>query len=440
MATMVTQINSPAEMGVGEVALLEALLSGDLDPASMRCVSWSVQEFAGAPARPLGRGPNIGYVAPSYAAPATGGKSAVTVLAHTPGGPTVASEIQIKALRDYVLPTENKPLAVKVLEPLKIHRGRKAQRTLHRVEIGGMQGAMLVGYETTFAVKGKTKEEYNKGLALAGDDCLCTYSPDAYRQEFGAWANVIAPTALCEGNGGLEALNTYDTATFSFGLIQFAANSYGADFYVFLKRLFQSKPDLAALYFPDLQFNGEFTAVDSVDRTKTIPLTSARTSDKHNPKLRQWIKPVANAVTDQEVDFAARLIHWLRSDSDVRSLVVQMAVERAKVNFANPRLVDSQGKSILDGKDIGLCSLIFDILVQGRGSMTAKARHTSIVKLIVEAVLSSDPMAYLAAICDGPNVASERRRVNKELLPRINDMSAAVNLKYDSASQTFVAK
>ncbi len=137
------------------------------------------------------------------------------------------------------------------------------------------------------------------------------YQAEDYRARFGLWADLIAPTITCEG-GSFTALNSYDRAAFSFGIGQFAAHVPDGDFVCLLRTLLEL-PE-AQTYFPTL-------SVKKGRVCDTNPLEDASSTRA----LRHWLNPDPEAVGQQELATAARLIHWtLSSDAARTAQVAQM--------------------------------------------------------------------------------------------------------------------
>jgi hypothetical protein len=76
------------------------------------------------------------------------------------------------------------------------------------------------------------------------------YKPEDYKNSIDYWAYFINPTALAESKGSFHCLNTYDSAGFTIGFLQFAAHVAEGDFVKFFRALLEL--DEAAIYFPDL--------------------------------------------------------------------------------------------------------------------------------------------------------------------------------------------
>src|SRR5262249_15813229 len=62
------------------------------------------------------------------------------------------------------------------------------------------------------------------------------YSAGDFRTAHGFWADMIEPTAMCEGRNFLT-LNTYDRAVFTFGFGQFAAHVANGDFVKYFRAM-----------------------------------------------------------------------------------------------------------------------------------------------------------------------------------------------------------
>ncbi|PWR18738.1 hypothetical protein [Zavarzinia compransoris] len=175
-----------------------------------------------------------------------------------------------------------------------------------------------------------------------------------YGAVFGFWSDFIEPTAVCEGQSFLS-LNTYDRARFTFGFGQFAVHVADHDFIRWFRDML-GRPE-ADDYFPNLEVrNGRICKIET---GKAIPLESA---DSTGP-LQLYLNPTLEAVEDDEIVAAAKLLHWTIHHPEVKLLQVQHMVNtaRALVREADKRLG-------LDGKTADICAVIFDIRHQGRGT------------------------------------------------------------------------
>jgi N-acetyl-anhydromuramyl-L-alanine amidase AmpD len=230
---------------------------------------------------------------------------------------------------------------------------------------------------------------------------------------FGFWSHFIEPTAVCESGRSFLCLNTYDSARFTFGFVQFAAHVPNGDFVLYLRRLVALGAH--ADYFPDLALVNNRVArveADSIEQLETNDSTKA---------LQAYLNPDAALVDDAEADKAARFIHWTTNDPDARLAQVSIAIEswrKALVGYAK-----AYG---LDGKSDVLCCVVADIRHQGRGKSDE----------IKAALASEDPYEALLAI--GASAYPVRvQTLRKEIDARV---AAGVfgHRKYSLATKDFV--
>jgi len=255
----------------------------------------------------------------------------------------------------------------------------------------------------------------SRGLALASGDSQFGYDPEDY-PELGHWAQVFACSTDVEGGGAFEAVNSYDSASFTFGLIQFAANAWNDNFHLLLRMALQRFPDEAACYFPELRVHANGIDLERrADLKKDIWTLITDKTGKKTTGLQLFIKPLPLEVTSSEVLFAARMIHWTRAQPGLRGLMVELAVRRARSNFKDVA-------TALDGKGIAVCAAVFDTRLQGRGGKTA-------IKKIVVALKSGNPLDGVLAIRSGTKGEPERLA---KLKTKIQDRFGGSNVHYDA--------
>lgn len=362
---------------------------------------WSVIEPGRKP-RDLGRGLTLTYVAQRHLV----GK---TIRVRSLLTETGAQPFDIEAA---VVAHEQVPLPTKTVQVV-LARAWSKDAQYHGASIQGGPD-FLVGRPVPYAWTDKmTKKKHAyRGLALAAADSQFFYVPADYA-ELGHWAEVIACSTEVEGGGAFEALNTYDTATFTFGLIQFGAHWYNDNFHLLLRQAFEQFPTDAGRYFPELRLheNGiDFEALADADKGIWQRLTNK--DDPNNRALRRFIKPVQAEVTASEVLFGARMIHWTRAQPGLRKIMVEMAITRARSNFR-------EVAKALDGKGIAVCAAVFDIRLQGRGTL----------KQINTALGKPAPLDELLTITKG--TTGEQQRL-KHLRTAIDNRFKDSKVKYDA--------
>ncbi|MFO1304311.1 MAG: hypothetical protein U1F54_11295 [Burkholderiales bacterium] len=398
MAGEVTGIDHPTTIGAGTLVTLTAQVApGKPGVAGVR---WTYTEPGGVP-QPLGTGGVVRYVPPTKLA----GKT-IKITAKNKGTPAFAVDIPVADVA-VALPAGR----VKC----DLAAGWSKNLLYHAVSIDGGD-PFLVGRRLRYPHKDpETKKTTTyRGLGLNARDAQFVYRPADY-PSYKNWAEVFACSTEVEGRGAFEAVNTYDQVNFTFGLIQFAAHTYGQNFHAYLRAAFKQFPTQAERYFPELRLHKNDTDFEGLDAPtgQWIRLTSA--ADPRNLELRRFIKAVDDEVTANEVKFAGRLMHWARAEPGMRLLMVDMAVERARKNCREFAIE-------LDGQGIAVCALVFDIRLQGRGGKNASAR-------IKKALKSKTPFDSLLLIR------------NKQQKKRVDDVEAAIRkrfagstIKYDAGT------
>lgn len=249
-----------------------------------------------------------------------------------------------------------------------------------QIEVRGRDYWAQTGTEEPFFVGRRMRYGTRLGLSnIFGGSPLTqlTYQAENYVPDFGIWAQIIAPTAACEG-GSFLALNSYDRAGFTFGITQFAAHVPNGDF-VRLLRALLARPE-AADYFPMLRLiDGRIHLADtgSVQPLEGLDSTAA---------LMAWLNPSGDAIDAAEIEAAARLIHWTRQSRAVR--LAQIAQTIASFTAYLRRA----GRTVpMEGRVAAHCCVIADLLHHGRGGRQVWAA-------IGRALVAADPLDALLAI------------------------------------------
>jgi hypothetical protein len=209
-----------------------------------------------------------------------------------------------------------------------------------------------------FAIGKEVKYGNNIGLQHLGDSTSKRYSPEEHREEYGFWADFLVPTATCESGGCYSCLNTYDTALFTFGFLQFAAHVPNGDCILYFRRLL-ALPQ-AKSYFPDLMVK-DGRIRHSQDDEETLLETDDDTSG-----FQRYFNPDPALLSDEELRRAALCIHWCENDPDVRDLQVAVGVELFKNNMKR-----YAQKYALDQAPDAICAIVADIRHQGRAKSDA---------------------------------------------------------------------
>jgi hypothetical protein len=248
----------------------------------------------------------------------------------------------------------------------------------------------FVGNQTQYTDK-STGEDF-EGLYNVPSSQLpkLLYAAAEAREVHGFWADLIAPTARCEG-GNFLTLNTYDRARFTWGFGQFGAHVPDGDFVHFFRDML-GRPE-APDYFPSLGIrNG---CISKVAGGKSEPLEGKQSTSL----LMDFLNPSTTAVEDAEVVAAAKLIHWTTEEVGVRELQVlhMVGVFRRLMKESDARLE-------LDGLDADVCCVVCDIRHQGR------ARYPA----MQQALRSKRPLEELLKL--GSTAYAERIKTLREAL------------------------
>lgn len=117
-----------------------------------------------------------------------------------------------------------------------------------------------------------------------------------------------------------------------------------------------------------------------------VPLEIASSTEA----LMNYLNPTLQAVEDDEVVAAAKLIHWTTNHPDARALQVFHMVRLFK-----PRMLLADRRLGLNGRPATLCCVVCDILHQGRATFAT----------MQQMLLRADPMGGLLAIGRGAKLA-----------------------------------
>jgi hypothetical protein len=238
------------------------------------------------------------------------------------------------------------------------------------------------------------------------------YVASDFAQGHGFWADIIEPTAICEGRNFLT-LNTYDSAAFTFGFGQFAAHVENGDFVKYFRSML-GLPN-ASDYFPHLGLIGG--RICSTDGAHPIPLET----DQSTRALMNYLNPDLSEVQDAEVIAAAKLIHWTSRVVAARNAQVEQMIATFKgfMKRADQRVG-------IDGRPADQCCVIADVLHQGRGGKMTWP-------LVDAALKSSKPFEALVAI--GAPKWNDRKKKLKEA---IKARPVIASKKWSSARADFV--
>lgn len=239
--------------------------------------------------------------------------------------------------------------------------------------------AFFVGKVTQYTDK-KSGEDYT-GIYNVPSKLLpaLIYQAQDFEAVHGYWAQLIQPTARCEG-GNFLTLNTYDRARFTFGFGQFAAHVPDGDFVLFFRDLL-TRPE-ASDYFPGLELH-QGRIVKRAGET-LIPLeTSTSTAG-----LMNLLNPTASSLEDEEQIAGAKFIHWTTNHPAAQALQVAHMVATFKRLMRN-----ADTKLNLNGRSAEIAVIVCDILHQGRAKYPAMQQALLAAKP-VEALLQLGAVAY----------------------------------------------
>ena len=219
----------------------------------------------------------------------------------------------------------------------------------------------MVGYEAL----------YKNYLGLDNDGIAGAYryDPEApYATPFGHWRYLLAPTAICESDGYLDCINTYDAAYFTFGFFQFAAHVAGGDFVQYFRELIGQNA-LAKVYFPDLELDAKGRIAQRV-KGSLVTLEDEESSKA----LKLYLNPTNTKIEEEEKMNAARFIHWCDHDESHRETQVKIAVQTGKSELAEQNRTHPFKKTLHPDPLDTLCLAVMDVLHQlGPGKLGANA-------------------------------------------------------------------
>jgi len=280
--------------------------------------------------------------------------------------------------------------------------------------------------KTSFSIGLHQSYDGRLGLGLIDYSEGPHFSANAFWPLFGPWAAVVEATTRVEGAQSFVAVNTYDSARITFGLVQFAAHFYDANLVPLLRRWLARKD--AAFYFPYLSLK----KVDGKDRIHDASgkLLDTKT-DPNNTALLDLLNPDGKLVDQNEELLMAGLVHLTRHDP--QTCVDQVA--QAIRNFRS-YLEDMKGKGI-HGRPDYIAVVICDIRNQGRASLD------DIEKCLKDAQGKPipDDKAYKALLKLKGKKAKFATRVEelKEAVRKMRDQGLLGRFLYDENSAEFVA-
>jgi hypothetical protein len=136
-----------------------------------------------------------------------------------------------------------------------------------------------------------------------------------------------------------------------------------------------------------------------------------------------WLNPTQPGIDQQELSYAARLVHWSNCDPELRALQVAVAariLERKVVHVYDVKVG-------LDNQPDTHVAVIADILHQGRAKFTK----------IKSALASPRPLDALIDISNAPGFAARQQQLRTKLEKMIRAKRLG-KLRYSRAEGSFV--
>ncbi|WP_028466891.1 hypothetical protein [Nisaea denitrificans] len=384
---LVTAVDGPETAEVGSVAHYEASAFNqpNPEPADLARINWEVQCDGVRVSRSMAAGPTL-YVAiaPEYA-----GRTLLAM----PFANSPTERVSAK--------TAISGPAQQITEPATVSISTDGQRYSAQINDG-----------PTFFVGSDVRFQSLRGLmnTTPGTDI---YTPEAYRENFGIWADLIAPTVMCESKGSFHCLNTYDRAAFTFGFMQDAVHEPDENFVLLLRRFLLLKD--AQFYFPDLVLqNGHIFQ-------KTPGGTVQLEDDTSSQGLMSYLNPDPDAVCQQEAEVAAKFVHWAENNPENRATQVAFTIEQQRQKYAS-----YARRYNLNGAKDSVCIVVADIRHQGRAKSS----------VIEQALKASDPLNALLDI--GSTTYASRIETLRQEIEKMTTAGILAKHVYNLEKQDFV--
>jgi peptidoglycan hydrolase-like protein with peptidoglycan-binding domain len=280
---------------------------------------------------------------------------------------------------------------------------------------GGAWFASTLGER--FYVGNRVPYQGRVGLMNSKDKTSPVYDPKTYVADYGDWAWFIYPTAVAESKRRFNCLNSYDSAGFTFGFLQFAAHVPDGDFVKYFRGLLEL--DERVTYFPELELqHGRIVQPTS---SGVLQLETAKSTEP----LKRYLNPSGGEVEDREVLSAAKFIHWSAHSEKHRNVQVKIGVQTVK-----GKLFAAQKKVPLEGRSDKVCLVVMDILHQGRGTYQA-------MRQIVQN--NNDAAAYEKLLSIGATRYKERVATIRAEVTKLEAMGHIGIKHYVAAENEFTA-
>jgi hypothetical protein len=404
-------VSGPNTVFCGSTVRFEAQFKGEWPDEAKAEILWRLS-YNDEPFAPvvLLRGPTLAIPLPRARAGAV-----LRVQAAAPNGieSPPSERVIILNLGDTPYPAVgDKPLAVThVSQPFK---DKKGQRRRIRATVRGR--SFFVGRDQRWPNRrppiGPVEPDYY-GVGATLSDIGPTYPAAAFAHRYGHWAWMLEPTLKAEGKGSFSAINTYDKGRISFGLVQFALHTPDKNLVVLLRDLL-GRPE-GRLMFPMLKVAVVGGKPRICDRDGK-PLESSTSTDE----LCELLNPGKYDIDDAEVDAAARLIYWVRSEPEACDLQVRHAIELFRGYLAQLR-----GRGIHHQPDV-VCAVAADILNHGRWKLQAIERALE-AKQPYQALLDLDRNGKWA----------DRAKALNGVITRLKKEGCLGKMRYNEASGEF---
>lgn len=385
---LVTAVDGPKTAEVGSVARYEASAFNqpNPEPADLARINWEVQCDGVRVSRSMAAGPTLDVsIAPEYA-----GRTLLAM----PFANSPTERVSAK--------TAISGPAQQITEPATVS-----------ISVDGQHYSAQINNGPAFFVGSDVSYQSLRGLmnTTPGTDI---YTPEDYREQFGIWADLIAPTAMCESEGSFHCLNTYDRAAFTFGFMQDAVHEPDENFVLLLRRFLLLKD--AQFYFPDLVLQNGHIFQKTPDGTVQLE------DDTSSLGLMNYLNPDPDAVGNQEAEIAAKFVHWSENNPENRATQVAFTIEQQRQKYASyARRYD------LDGAKDSVCIVVADIRHHGRAKSS----------VIEQALKASDPLTALLDI--GSSAYASRIETLRQEIGKMTTAGILGKHVYSLVKQDFVA-
>lgn len=251
-----------------------------------------------------------------------------------------------------------------------------------------------------------------------------TYSGLEYEGLVGHWAWLLEATGWCESRNRFNLVNTYDRAKFTFGFYQLAAHTPRDNLILLFRALF-ADPEMAA-YFPELKLvDGRVHRVDAASGATDLEEEFSEGGETRLQFFMNYLNPNRRQVDPQEILHSARLIHWSNTRKAMRDIQVKVADGILQKKMSQRY----QPWFNLDGRSDLICTLVADIMHQGRAGASGKTT-------VRKALAAADPVEALLAI--GAKSYPERVQALRDITGKLKTAGKLGGKTYSAALNEFV--